>query len=353
MTDRRRRRAAPSDDASREENPFAAPPEGRPDRPWQPRGGTAAQGGTNGDDGSGEGHGTGSGPGSGGDGRDSGRASGRNGDRDGDRNGDRDRDGDRDGGRSRDRSAWGSQWSSRQPGRQSGGFGGSAQGGSPEGGNGEGDGEGSGGPGTGPGGGLARGMRWDPTDPPQRHARYSLHTGVWALFFSLFSLPEVGLLLGALSLYWGISALRSGKSPSGNGTSGKPSGKPSGRRGASGARATAEDVAGTDRTAPGRTGASEPPKTVSQIPVAVTPAQAAKSRTTAAISGLITATLALAVVAATFTFQQVYSEYFTCTQDALTQSSREDCKDLLPSELRPLLENRSSSAGGLQGLRMR
>ena len=72
----------------------------------------------------------------------------------------------------------------------------------------------------------------------------------------------------------------------------------------------------------------------------MTPAQAAKSRTTAAISGLITASLALAVVAATFTFQAVYREYFTCTQDALTQSSREDCKDLLPSELRPLLENR-------------
>ncbi|OEV12309.1 hypothetical protein AN218_08925 [Streptomyces nanshensis] len=79
----------------------------------------------------------------------------------------------------------------------------------------------------------------------------------------------------------------------------------------------------------------------------VTPAQAAKSRTTAAVSGLVTAALALAVVAATFTFQQVYSDYFTCTEDALTQSSREDCKDLLPPELRPLLQDRSSSAAGL------
>jgi hypothetical protein len=180
-------------------------------------------------------------------------------------------------------------------------------------------------------------MRWDPTDPTQRHARYSLHTGVWALFFSLFSLPEVALLLGALSVYWGISALRSGKS--------SPKAGSSGKRPQAGTRATAEDVAGTDRkTAAG--GEAQQPAT--QIPVTVSPAQAAKSRTTAAVSGLITAVLALAVVAATFTFQQVYSEYFTCTEDALTQSSREDCKKLLPTELRPLLENRSSSAAGLQ-----
>ncbi|MCH6162158.1 hypothetical protein [Streptomyces marispadix] len=328
MTDRRRRRAAPSDDASREENPFAAPPEGQPDQPWQPRRSSGARNGTNGDDGSGKGRqtgtGTDTGAGPGGDGRGTGQ--------------DRDRD------KGRDRSSWGSRWSSQQPGRQSGGFGGDSPGGGPEGG--DGDGDGPGGRGAGPAGGLGRGMRWDPTDPPQRHARYSLHTGVWALFFSLFSLPEVALLLGALSVYWGISALRAGKSSSGAGSSGKSTG----RRGRSGAGATAEDVAGTDRTTPGSAAAEEPPRTVSQIPVAVTPAQAAKSRTTAAISGLITATLALAIVAATFTFQQVYSEYFTCTEDALTQSSREDCKDLLPKELRPLLENRSSSASGLQGV---
>ena len=55
-------------------------------------------------------------------------------------------------------------------------------------------------------------MRWDPTDPLQRRARYALHAGIWGLFFSLLSLPEVALLLGALSVYWGISALR-GKQP--------------------------------------------------------------------------------------------------------------------------------------------
>lgn len=301
MADRRRRRAAPSDDASRADNPFAAPPEGQADQPWQPRRSARSEG----EPGTGQGQ----------DGPDSGNSSG---------NGNGGSGSDSDSGR--DRSGWGSHWSSKQPGRQSGGFGGPGGGGQ-EGGNGDSSG--------GQGGGLARGMRWDPTDPTQRHARYSLHTGVWALFFSLFSLPEVALLLGALSLYWGISALRGGKSSSRSGTSGK--------RGGSGGGATAEDVAGTDRTA-----TEEAPKQVPQVPVVVSPAQAAKSRTTAAVSGLVAASLALAVVVATFTFQQVYSEYFTCTEDALTQSSREDCKDLLPTELRPLLENRSSSASGLQ-----
>lgn len=304
MTDRSRRRAAPSDTASREDNPFAAPPEGRPDRPWQPRRGTDSERGSGtGTDTSGpgsQGPGSPDGPGGRSDGEDSAEDS---------------------GGR---RSSWGSQWSSRQPGRQSGGFG--SAGGNGDG-NSNGNGNGNGGGGFGSGG--SRGMRWDPTDPLQRHARYSLHTGIWALFFALFSLPEVALLLGALSLYWGINALRAGGKPaSTEGTSERS-------RGDSGAAASAEDVAGSDRTT-----TPDRPKAAPAVPVSATPAQAAKSRTTAAVSGLITASLALAVVAATFTFQSVYREYFVCTQDALTQSSREDCKELLPSELRPLLENR-------------
>lgn len=294
MTDRRRRRATPAEDASREDNPFAAPPEGRPDQPWRPRG--------QGEGGSGGGSGSGSEEGETGSGTGSGSGSDQNG-----------------------RSAWGGQWSSRQPGRQSGGFGGP---------------RGSGHEGGGPGGGPGRGLRWDPTDPPQRHARYSLHAGVWGLFFALFSLTEIALLLGALSVYWGISALRGDKSGARAGSSDKVRG---GRRG-SRARATAEDVAGTDRT-----GEHETAKQTPHVPVAVTPAQAAKSRTTAAISGLITATLTLTIVAGAFTLRQVHSDYFTCREDALTQSSREECSDLLPDTWwRPLLEEpRQSSDSGL------
>lgn len=285
MTDRSRRRAAASSDSTpREDNPFAAPPEGQPDRPWQPRRGADSPQGPDGSDGP-----------DGRDGSEQGQGDGTDSDSD------------------RKAPSWGSQWSSRQPGRQSGGFWGGGN-----------DGDGDRRDGSGPGG--PKGLRWDPTDPSQRHARYSLHTGIWALFFALFSLREIALLLGALSLYWGISALRSGKSRGRDGTRGER-GKPA---------ATASDVAGTDRTEE----AAEQPKAAPPIPVNVTPAQAAKSRTTAAVSGLITASLALAVVAATFAFQSVYSEYYTCTRDALTQSSRDDCKDLLPSNLRPLLEER-------------
>ncbi|MGP3973238.1 hypothetical protein ACTWQF_04215 [Streptomyces sp. 8N114] len=184
-------------------------------------------------------------------------------------------------------------------------------------------------------------MRWDPTDPLQRHARYSLHAGIWGLFFALLSVPQVALLLGALSMYWGISALR-GKLPK---SAREKPGK-GGKRGRRGVGATAEDVAGTSRsTEPDEAGAGaggagggaggRPP-----IPIAVTPAQADKAKRTAAVSGLVTASLTLAIVAATFAFQFVYSDFFACQNDALTQSSRDECKRHLPEELRPFLEDR-------------
>ncbi|HEY9329140.1 MAG TPA: hypothetical protein VIS09_13030, partial [Streptomyces sp.] len=139
-----------------DDNPFAPPPEDRPDQPWQPR--HPANGGTHGED------------------------DGASGDAP-------------EGGSSDNRPVWGSQWSSHQPGRQNGNFGGRPTG--PGGPNGQ------GGPES-PRGGL----RWDPTDPVQRRARYSLLSGMWAFFFALFDFPEIALLLGALATYWSISALR-------------------------------------------------------------------------------------------------------------------------------------------------
>ncbi|WP_369206430.1 hypothetical protein [Streptomyces sp. PU-14G] len=343
MTDRRRRTAA-SDSTSREDNPFAPPPEGQPDQPWQPRQPRRLAQET--DDGSGPDDPRGPrgprgsrGPGgSGGSEPDSGNETGGGGDgsRPDSASGSSD-------GEQRP-SAWGSQWSSRQPGRHGGGFGGDRdrdrdrdrQG------NGGREPGGPGGPGS-PGG---RGMRWDPTDPLQRHARYALHSGIWGLFFALLGVPEVALLLGALSLYWGISALR-GKPPKAPAEGRRPKGDKRRRSVA----ATAEDVAGTDRGAdgqeepgrsagPGGAGGSAGPDGRSPIPLAVTPAQAAKAKRTAAVSGLVTAGLTLAIVAATYTFQFAYSEYYTCQNDALTQSSRDDCKRHLPEELQPFLENR-------------
>ncbi|MFF3915276.1 hypothetical protein ACFYZB_17570 [Streptomyces sp. NPDC001852] len=212
------RGAGPQDD-----NPFAPPPEGTPDRPWQPRHPEGSQG---------SGHGSGSG-------------------------------GD---------SPWGSQWSDRQPGRSPGGFG-ERPGGAPQ---------GPGGP-AGPGG-----MRWDPTDPVQRRARYALLSGMWSVFFALFSWPYVALLLGALALYWGGSALRA-----------KPR------------------TPDPDTPAP--------------------PPGAGRPQVTAAIGGLITASLALVLVASTFTIQFVYRDYYTCVNDALTHEAKQSCDQLLPKELRGVL----------------
>ncbi|MEU6522104.1 hypothetical protein ABZ892_04475 [Streptomyces sp. NPDC046924] len=213
---------------SEENNPFAPPPEGTPDQPWQPRHPSGDEGG------------------------DGGRG---------------------DGGRS----PWGGRWSDRQPGRSSGGFGERPRG--PEGQNG-----GNGGK----GGPQGPGLRWDPTDPVQRRARYSLLSGMWAFFFALFSWPYVALLLGALALYWAISALR------------------------------AKPRAASDPDSPA-------------------PAQTGRPQTTAAVSGLVTASLALVLVAASFTAQLVYRDYYTCTQDALTQQARQSCETLLPDGLRNFL----------------
>ncbi|MEU5426607.1 hypothetical protein AB0H73_13510 [Streptomyces olivoreticuli] len=221
-----------------QDNPFAPPPEGGPDQPWQPREHPEGRGGENSDD-TGEGSG-------------------------------------REGGQP---PAWGSQWSSRQPGRHDGGFGGGPGGQRPQ----------SGGP-----GGQGSGLRWDPTDPAQRRARYALLAGLWGFFFALFSIPQVALLLGALSVYWAISSLRA-----------KPQAE----------RRPDPDTPPPPPPAPGT----------------------ARPQTTAAVSGLVMGGLSLAIVAATFAFQIVYSDYYTCVDDALTQTSRQSCETHLPKQLRPLL----------------
>ncbi|MFI7500354.1 hypothetical protein ACIBVL_18005 [Streptomyces sp. NPDC049687] len=166
-------------------------------------------------------------------------------------------------------SPWGSQWSDQQPGRAPGGGFGERPGNGPE------------NPGPGPN------PRWDPTDPAQRRARYALICGMWAFFFALFGWPYVALLLGALALNWGISALRA-----------KP-----------------------------RTPDPDTPPAP----------QNGRPQTTAAISGLVTASLALALVAVTFTAQLVYRDYYTCTKDALTSEAKQSCSDLLPKELKGIL----------------
>ncbi|MBW5250727.1 hypothetical protein JGS39_17310 [Streptomyces sp. P01-B04] len=260
-----------------DDNPFAPPPEDRPDQPWQPR--HPANAGTNGED-------------------------------DGE-SGDAPEDGSSD-----KRPVWGSQWSSHQPGRQNGTFGGRPTG--PGGPNGQGGGRG--GP-EGPRGGL----RWDPTDPVQRRARYSLLSGMWAFFFALFDFPEIALLLGALATYWSISALRAKpKEPATPGEAAGPAGAPG-----TTAAAQGHDAPSAPAPVTGSTAAAAPPGTNYLQ-------RGSRQQTTAAVSGLVTGLIALLIVATSFTVQLVYRDYYTCVNDALTKSGQLTCNDLLPKPLEPL-----------------
>lgn len=262
-----------------DDNPFAPPPEDRPDQPWQPR--HPAGGGTNG-------NGGGDGDGSSGDAPE--------------------------GGSSDNRPVWGSQWSSHQPGRQGGDFGGRPAGpGAP---NGQGGGRG------GPEG--SRGLRWDPTDPVQRRARYSLLSGMWAFFFALFDFPEIALLLGALATYWSISALRAKpKEPS---TAGETAGR-TGAPAAPGAPSAPAPATGATGTGGGAGTAGRGGPNYLQ--------RGSRQQTTAAVSGLVTALIALSIVATTFTVQLVYRDYYTCVNDALTKSGQVSCNEHLPKPLKP------------------
>ncbi|MFG2886345.1 hypothetical protein ACGFYV_29270 [Streptomyces sp. NPDC048297] len=215
-----------------DDNPFAPPPEGSPDQPWQPRHPEGSAGSTGSADSGPAGGPRGGGP-------------------------------------------WGGQWSDQQPGRSPGGFG-ERPGGGPE--------------SPGPGGSR---MRWDPTDPNQRRARYALLSGMWGVFFVLFGWTYIALLLGSLSLYWGISALRAKPRPADPDTPAAPA-------------------------APG-------------------PAQGPRPQTTAAIGGLLAACLTLTLVGSVFAVQLVYRDYYTCVGDALTHEAKQSCDQLLPKGLRGML----------------
>ncbi|WP_327305018.1 hypothetical protein OG730_16780 [Streptomyces sp. NBC_01298] len=219
----------PQPDRSTDDNPFAAPPEGRPDQLWEPR--------------------------AGGDGRD----------------------------------------------RQNPGSG----------------------PGADPGSGPAR---WDPTDPIQRRARYALLAGMWGFFFGVFGIPSMGLLLGALALYWGISALR--------GVPAKAKPSEDGAQGASGStgpRASAADIG----TGTGRGAATDTDAAADAAPGAArgglaAMGAAARPQRTAATSGLVTASLAILLALSSYAVQLTYKDFYVCKQDALTKAAELQCNDLLP-----------------------
>lgn len=177
------------------------------------------------------------------------------------------------------------------------------------------------GPGADPGSGPAR---WDPTDPIQRRARYALLAGMWGFFFGVFGIPSMGLLLGALALYWGISALRGvPPKPSGDGAQGA-----SGR--SRGTGASAEDVGtGTSRSAAADTGAGATDAGRARGGLAALGA-AARPQRTAAASGLVTASLAILLALSSYAVQLTYKDFYVCKQDALTKPAELQCNDLLP-----------------------
>ncbi|MDH6140779.1 MULTISPECIES: hypothetical protein [Kitasatospora] len=136
--------------------------------------------------------------------------------------------------------------------------------------------------------------KFDPTDPVHRRARYALTSGMAALFSGLYGLQELALLFGALALYWGVSALRAGTK------------------------------------APAATEPGNPPAT----PPAGWPyAQRSRPQVPAALGGLLTGGVAVALVLGSFLLQLAYQPYYTCVNDALTVQASQSCDNLAPAWL--------------------
>lgn len=143
--------------------------------------------------------------------------------------------------------------------------------------------------------------RFDPNDPVHRRSRYALSAGMAALMSGVFGVQDVALLLGALALYWGISALRAaGKDPAPN-----------------------PDAPATAAPAGQEPGA----------PAAWPYGQRTRPQAPAALGGLITGGVAVALVLSSFALTLAYRPYFTCLNDALTTTASQDCSTLAPQWL--------------------
>ncbi|MCC9310527.1 hypothetical protein LN042_26230 [Kitasatospora sp. RB6PN24] len=137
--------------------------------------------------------------------------------------------------------------------------------------------------------------KFDPTDPVHRRARYGLTSGMAALFSGLYGLQELALLFGALALYWGISALR--------------------------------------RTGTREPAAGEPGNPTATAPAGWPYAQRSRPQVPAALGGLLTGGVAVALVLGSFLLQLAYRPYYTCVNDALTVQATQSCDNLAPAWL--------------------
>ncbi|MCX4748571.1 hypothetical protein OG455_24150 [Kitasatospora sp. NBC_01287] len=139
--------------------------------------------------------------------------------------------------------------------------------------------------------------RFDPNDPQHRRSRYALMSGMAALFCGLWGILSLALLFSVLAMYWGVGALRSG-----------------GRDAAPGAERGPEQAADQQPGAP--TGWPYTQRSRPQLP--------------AALGGLLTGGVALALVLGSFALDVAYRPYFTCVNDALTSAGEQSCADLAP-----------------------
>lgn len=128
---------------------------------------------------------------------------------------------------------------------------------------------------------------------------------MWGFFFGIFGIPSVGLLLGALAMYWGISALRG--RPAEPAATASPAADPT--------AATPTTPAPATTPTPGGLAALGP---------------AARPQRTAAISGLVTASLALLLAMSSYALQLAYKDFYVCREDALTKTAELQCNTLLP-----------------------
>ncbi len=165
--------------------------------------------------------------------------------------------------------------------------------------------------------------RFDPNDPVHRRSRYALSSGMAALVCGLFSIQSLTLLLGALAVYWGISALRAGGQapaavvgPTGAAVASEPGVAPAAADGEGGPVAAGPAVTAQ----PG-------------APAGWTYTSRSQPQAPAAIGGLITGGVALALVLGMFALTMAYRPYFTCINDALTSTAEQSCSNLAPSWL--------------------
>lgn len=136
--------------------------------------------------------------------------------------------------------------------------------------------------------------KYDPSDPTQRRARNALISGMAALVCALAGILYVALFVGALAVFWGITALRTDTRTA--------AGNTAAQRSAANAEPTAATLAGPT----------------------------ANPQTPAALGGLLTGGVAVVFVSCAIGLSLYYQDYVTCVNDALTSTAEQNCSTLAP-----------------------